>query len=316
MQALGGVQVVEVSKFGAFGVKSGLARGGVGKRGGHVGAAHFHGGCTCAGNAGVACAEAVVIGADQDARGFVALVQGCGHWPQVASVKSHGHGQAGGFVQGGGGGVALGHQQHSGARGHADLVEVAFFDQPGGPEFFVEAFANPPRIAAPDDLQAVDVPGHVLHRDDDGTLGRVAHAVAANAFAVQVFAVALLGTLLPRFGGFLGGAGSVCFARLLGPALVFGQALAQAVTLLGTKLFFAQLDFGGVVVGAAPDTVAADDEVFARWQADLMQVIPAALFAVAAIDFAAAQAANVNAIYQQASALQLAQNIIVVGCHQ
>ena len=89
MQAFEQVQVVEVAELGALGIVGGAAGLFVGKHRGHVGAAHFHGGSAGARHAGVAFAEGVVVGQDEDVRRFVALVQRCGHWRQVARIKCH-----------------------------------------------------------------------------------------------------------------------------------------------------------------------------------------------------------------------------------
>ena len=56
--------------------------------------------------------QVVVIRTNQDALYAVGFLQRLGDGGQVARVKRHGHGQAGGGVQCGGGGVALGHQHH------------------------------------------------------------------------------------------------------------------------------------------------------------------------------------------------------------
>ena len=60
---------------------------------------------------------------------------------------------------------------------------------------------------------------------------------------------------------------------------------------------------------------AANDQVIAIGQADFVQVVPAAALAVA-IHPAAAQAPYFQAVNQQASALQLAQHVFVIGGHQ
>ena len=57
---------------------------------------------------------------------------------------------------------------------------------------------------------------------------------------------------------------------------------------------------------------AANDQVIAIGQADFVQVIPAALFVIAAFNCAAAQAPNVQAVHQKASTQQLAQHIFVI----
>ena len=142
VQALQRVQVIEVRQLGAFGVKRGLACGLVCEGGDHKGTAHFHGGGAGAGDAGVAFAEGVVIGADQQACGFVSGVQRSGDRGQVARVKGHGHGQAGGFKQARGGGVALGHQDDGGPNSHAQQVKVTFFYQPLGPKFLFQQLAG------------------------------------------------------------------------------------------------------------------------------------------------------------------------------
>ena len=315
VQAFQQVQVVEVRELGALGVEGGAAGFFVGKHRGHVGAAHFHGRSAGACDAGVAFAESVVVGADQDLGGLVALVHGAGHRGQVARIKRHHHRQARGLVQRGRRGVALGHQDDGRTGQHAQNVEVALLDQPGGPELFFQAAGLLAWHAATDDLQAMDVAGHVQHGDHHRALGREPHPVPVHTLAVQVFAVALLGATLPGLGGALGRPGGVCLAGQLAAALVFGQALAQALALLCADFGLAQLHLGGVVLGTAPHAVAANNQVIAIRKADFMQVIPAALFAVP-LYLAAAQAANVQAIHHQASALQLAQNIIVIRGHQ
>ena len=309
------MQVVEVAELGAFGVVGGAAGLFVGKHRGHVGAAHFHGGSAGAGHARIAFAEGVVVGQDEDVRRFVALVQRGGHGGQVARVKRHGHGQACGLEHAGAGGVALAHQDHRRARGHAQLVEVALLDQASGPEFLLQAAGLLAGLAPTDDLQAVDVARHVQHRHHHRPLGREAHAVPAHALAVQVLAVTLLGAALPGFGGTLGGAGGIGLAGQFAAALVLGQALAQALALLGADFGLAQLDLRRVVLGTAPNPVAANDQVIAIGQADFVQVIPAAPLAVA-VHPAAAQAPYFQAVNQQASAPQLAQHVFVIGGHQ
>ena len=194
-------------------------------------------------------------------------------------------------------------------------MEVALLDQASRPELFFESAGLLPGLAPTDDLQAMDVARHVQHRHHYRPLGREAHAVPAHALAVQVLAVALLGAALPGFGGTLGSAGSIGLAGQLAAALVLGQALAQALALLGADFGLAQLDLGRVVLGAAPHAVAADDQVIAIGQADFVQVVPAAALAVA-VHPAAAQTPHFQAVHQQASALQLAQHVFVIGGHQ
>ena len=283
MQALGGVQVVEVRQLGALGVKRSLACGLVGKGRHHKRAAHLHGGGAGTGDAGVALAPLVIVGADQQARCFVPGMQHRGDWRQVACVKGHSHGQAGGLKQTGGGGVTLGHQHHRGTAGHAQQVKVTFFDEALGPEFFVQQPAGALLCCAwclawrtaPDDLQAMHLAGHIQHGDDHSARWAEAHAVALHAFALEVFAVALLGAFLPGSRGLASGAVGVYLAGGFGLALVFGQALAQAALLLGAEFGFVELDLGGVVDRPTPHAVAAYDQLVAVGQAHLMQVVPA-----------------------------------------
>ena len=97
MQAFEGVQVVKVRQLGAFGVERGLACCLVGKGGHHKGAADFHGGRAGSCDARVAFAKHVIVGAYQQAGGFVAGMQGCRHGGNVASCERNRYGKPGGL---------------------------------------------------------------------------------------------------------------------------------------------------------------------------------------------------------------------------
>ena len=161
-----------------------------------------------------------------------------------------------------------------------------------GPEFFIEQLAwcaLPCRLgrsglarcfaggAATNDLQAVDLASHIQHGDGHGARWAVAHTVPSNAFAVQVFAITILGAFLPCGAGGHGGAFGVGLACGLGVAQVFGLALADAFPLLCVQLVFGDLHLHGVFAVTAPHTEAANNQVVPVGQAYLMQVIPAAL---------------------------------------
>ena len=111
-------------------------------------------------------------------------------------------------------------------------------------------------------------------------------------------------------------AAGLFLALTLGTLFVLGQALAHGCSLLGVDLVvFAQLDFLGVVLRAAPDAVAANQHVHATVQAQLVHDVPATLFAALALSPAAAHAANFDAIHIKASRPQLIEHIIVVLRH-
>ena len=135
--------------------------------------------------------------------------------------------------------------------------------------------------------------------------------MSLHSFALEVVAVALLGAFLPYSGGFGGSAVGIGFAGLGGAGLVFSQALAQAVALLGADLVFADLDFGGVIDRAAPHAVAAHNQVIAVGQADFVQVIPTAFFLVA-LGPAAAKFSHLKRVNQQPARLQLAKYVVIV----
>ena len=252
----------------------------------------------------------IVIGAQQDLGLLVPLAQLSGHWGHVARVEAHGHRKARRLKQRGGGGIALGHQDD--ADRHAQHEEVALLHQSGRPELLLQALAPTLGLATPDDLQSVDVARGVHHRDHHGPGLGVAHAVATHGLTVQVLAVAIGAVLAPRGGRTHGRALGVSLAGQLGALFVLCQALAQAVTLLGRQVLLAQLDLGGVVLVATPHAIAADYQVGAVVQAHLVQVVPAAAFAVT-VHLAPTQASHLQGVDCQACGPQLGEHVIVVG---
>ena len=89
-------------------------------------------------DARIAFGAVVVVGADDNARPRVVLVQRLGDRHQVASVESHGDGLIDGVMHRGGGGVALGHEQNR-VRRATDQVKMAFLSQASRPEILVAA---------------------------------------------------------------------------------------------------------------------------------------------------------------------------------
>ena len=112
-------------------------------------------------------------------------------------------------------------------------------------------------------------------------------------------------------------AGFAC-ALQLDALPVLGQAALQRGGLVGgERVGLAQFDLLGVVLVAAPDAVAADDQQRAVRLRELVEHVPAALLAAAAFHLAANHAADLQAAAgeDQAEAGELAQHVIVVRAH-
>lgn len=314
MQAFEQVKVVEVGELGALRLEGGAAGLVVGEHRRDPLALHRQSGGGGGGDARVAFAEGVVVGAHQEAGALVALGHRLHHRQQVARVPGDHRAQARGLVQRSGRGVALGHEDHAGRCRRAQHEEVPLLREASRPEFLGRSTRGRRGLSGADDLQAVHPAVDVEQRDDQLAGLAEAHTVGAHALAHQVLTLAFRRSLRPAGGGDLRGAVGFLGAAAVVLFPVLGEALLQRGALVGAQLGLPQLDLLRVAVVAAPHAVGADDQQRSLVGAQLVQVVPPALLAVA-LHLAPLEPPDLEVVDVEPRLAELAHHIVVVVSH-